>query len=574
MSNRRARLEENNQRNKFNDENDQRNKFNDENVDPNKLINFEAYETKKVLSSSDGSSIKEGFSKLSVGLSPGFKNQMKKNKESFQKIEKIFSSPKVEESPDHTQWSVSPIIFKVEPNHQQWSQLFALDLSQNQLNGIDDLDKFCPNLKFLVLNQNSITTLKNLPDKLVSLIARSNELTRVDLPSSLKEIDLMYNEIKERYSNILETLNIGHNKLERMPVLNKRIKKINLRGNFIKELGTERFLELEEFDISFNKVEQINIECYPKLKVLNIYENKFERFYGDQNNLEDLNIGANRLKTLVVSKFVSLKKLKISDQDKFNILGIPNCLNLEEFEASNLEETDLSQNINLRILTLKNSICDLNKIENLESINLSFNSFKNISNLLNSFRKNKLKKIDLRNNPINDGFYPDINSFDHFNELDWKKCDDAFILNLSDKSSVKRLTYRSLLISNFSSSIEFLDGLKINQSEIISSFKTMKKLSIFQKKRNKNKKDLKNFEINSVEMKEMEKESGKESMESREISNATTVMSMAKGVSSTEGASMAKGEISNITTKMSMAKREILQAIENVKDKIIQSTIL
>jgi len=159
---------------------------------------------------------------------------------------------------------------------------------------------------------------------------------------------------------------------------------------------------VENLNFSSNSLDgigfQIILTKFPKLKTLDISQNKFENILEitqKHNFLEKLNISDNLLTGIVFNKsLVFLKELNISN-NKLNIIGteINNSL-------QNIEYLDISFNLITQYFYKENkrkNRIDLTRMKNLKELKANNNKIENVAFLSNH---PKLEKIFLNDNKI------------------------------------------------------------------------------------------------------------------------------------------------------------------------------
>lgn len=128
----------------------------------------------------------------------------------------------------------------------KWSTLTTVDMSHNQISCIDDSVKIAPQIEFLALSHNSISSIENL-QHLYNLV----------------HLDLSYNKLSG-----LEGI---HSKIG-------NIKTLNLAGNLLESLkGLNKLYSLVNLDLSNNKISQVdeikNIGNLPCLETVILTDN-------------------------------------------------------------------------------------------------------------------------------------------------------------------------------------------------------------------------------------------------------------------------------------------------------------
>ncbi|CAH2985002.1 unnamed protein product [Chilo suppressalis] len=234
---------------------------------------------------------------------------------------------------------------------------------------------------------------------------------------------------------------------------NNRTTRITLRDCNIIDVDFEAFHQmpaLEYLDLSQNKIKNLKLgvlDEFMRLKFLNLSHNELEGFplglFDEKPNLEVLDLKANNINELELGIFDTLKKLRHVDLSSNALLGID--MNPYIFDQSTrIQVLDFSRNdmsgskdilldafeelhfLNLdrcelnkvpkfvtgpNLKTMKHLILSSNKIrsiddtkifknlENLEILNLSFNSIESVTDNIFSPLK-KLKMINMNNNKL------------------------------------------------------------------------------------------------------------------------------------------------------------------------------
>lgn len=120
------------------------------------------------------------------------------------------------------------------------------------------------------LGNGSITSFKNFPNKLKSLIVEDNLIFEVfDLPKSIEELNIQ--------NNFLKKIEVSHL---------KELKKLYLDSNRLEVLGPMSDT-VEELSITYNKVPSLNLQGLSNLKILNVSENPIHIIEGLPENIID-----------------------------------------------------------------------------------------------------------------------------------------------------------------------------------------------------------------------------------------------------------------------------------------------
>mgnify|MGYP001227167163 CR=1 FL=1 len=120
------------------------------------------------------------------------------------------------------------------------------------------------------LGKGSITSFKNLPSKLKSLIVEDNLIFEVfDLPKSIEELNIQ--------NNFLKKIEVSHL---------KELKKLYLDSNRLEVLGPISDT-VEELSVTYNKLPSLNLQGLSNLKILNVSENPIHIIEGLPENIID-----------------------------------------------------------------------------------------------------------------------------------------------------------------------------------------------------------------------------------------------------------------------------------------------
>ena len=230
--------------------------------------------------------------------------------------------------------------------------------------------------------------------------------------NQLKEINLSGNDIKDIeslcYVNLpfLEFLNLSNNKIEK-----------------IEPLGDINSKELKYLFIQNNQIEDINVLLNPNIQTLDILRLEKNKINENSDSFK-----------LLVKLYEPESKILIKNEAEIDLIqstyNFKYNENVNNIEIENSEEGDkllkklfiiITFNNKIRKLKLKNNKIEdpsiLNRIQfkYLEELDLSLNNIKNLY-FLRGLKAKSLKKLYLENNSINDlSFLYTINNF--FTEL-------------------------------------------------------------------------------------------------------------------------------------------------------------
>ncbi|KAI5210227.1 hypothetical protein AUEXF2481DRAFT_104239 [Aureobasidium subglaciale EXF-2481] len=378
-----------------------------------------------------------------------------------------------------------------------WSHMMNLqylDVSNNQ---IDNLGGLCMlvHLRELRADDNQISTLDGVMnmDGLLKFSVRRNQLSRVDFEgcqlARLEELDLSSNKLSS-ISGIhalpsLERLILDDNQLVTFPTTREQ------------SMGSR----LHCLSLQKNKMTALSVEDYTSLRYLNVDENRLSTIQG--------------IETLHNVDMLSMRKQDFSHSDVQHLTIFNQRLSARSlFLSSNIIPTLDLPNSYHSVRNLEMASCGLQdlpddfglKFPNLRTLNMSFNAITDIRPLLNITRLEKLhvsgnriarlrktvavlarmphlRKTDLRDNPITQGFYAPIsvsknavstvsNDEEPLSEAELQlqiamshrlpnanyATDTEHLARLDEDTKLRRRVYE-ILLSNGCKSLSTLDGL-------------------------------------------------------------------------------------------------------------------
>ncbi|KAF2267116.1 hypothetical protein CC78DRAFT_566508 [Lojkania enalia] len=411
----------------------------------------------------------------------------------------------------------------VEPDEPYWEDLRELSLKAKSLTNLHRLDEFCYRLEELDISNNAINQVEGIPFTVRRLQAQKNSLTGLTswaLLMNLQHLDISQNDIDslDGLSQLvhLRSLKVDNNKVTSLASILQLdgLIELNARGNKIEtvdfdgaNLSSASILGqckmLRSLRLCGNKTTKLRVDGYfPNLESLYVDDNSLDKVVG----LEDLTC----LRT-----FSAREQTPKADSDAENRVG-----NL----IRNPDVRSLYISVNpARFLDVSQHLLNLQRLElasmglkalpdnfgqltpNLRSINLNFNSIKDLRPLLNIKRLNELliagnklarlrtnlavigrlttlAKLDLRGNPLTLRFYaPTIE--DRVMSLRYRpfKDDspDKFILpprnqdadyqylsRLDEETRLRRRVHEMMLATSCRS-LQELDGLTLDKAKIL-----------------------------------------------------------------------------------------------------------
>lgn len=319
---------------------------------------------------------------------------------------------------------------------QNCSKLSHFNIQFNEIYDIEESDfSWGTNIRNLMLGNNNVVNLKS-------------QMFR-DL-QELKELSLSFNPLRYLDPDALvgleglESLEISFG-LDRdvlpyeilAPLANLKWLSLD-NNNFynVPENSFDNLPELVNLNLESNKIEMISpelfkVDVHQKLKEVRLSNNQLTKIYSDTfkslGNLEAIIISNNRIRNLQSESFSYLPKLShviISDNllshiSSKSFANLPSLTKLElqnnllnQFSFAYFENFSTPLHLNLSCNQI--AVCDAgNMILNLESLDLSYNSFSNIPNCLENTAL--LKKLLLHYNMIS-GL--EQNNFMHLTSLE------------------------------------------------------------------------------------------------------------------------------------------------------------
>jgi E3 ubiquitin-protein ligase SspH2 len=148
--------------------------------------------------------------------------------------------------------------------------LTYINLSSNYITSIPS---FPDKLETIILSKNDLTILPDLPKNLKYLQVNENRLTSLPkLPKKLEFLDVSSNNLKSLpdMPDILLNVNASTNSINSIGKISKNIVSLNLKSNNLKNLPIDLPDSLKNLDISYNKFETMPfIPSYTKMNISN-----------------------------------------------------------------------------------------------------------------------------------------------------------------------------------------------------------------------------------------------------------------------------------------------------------------
>ncbi|RFU80411.1 hypothetical protein TARUN_1800 [Trichoderma arundinaceum] len=413
------------------------------------------------------------------------------------------------------------------------SKLTTLDVSKNSLGHLDGVPEGVRQLK---VSNNMLTELTSW-DHLIHLQYLDISNNEVKSLSALKR--LIHLRSLKADNNLLTSLDglDSHDGLLTLRARNNLIEELDFSG-----IKWERLAEL---DVSSNRISSVQgLHLLPALSQLNISDNHLQTLAFDKANrtLRKLDISDNDLESLDIRYLGNLQTLHadrncISHISGFRYVRRMDSLSLREqrgeapleldflTSACEIRKLFLSGNylgtftlkadfLNLQLLELAN--CGLEELPdecgqlmpNLRTLNLNFNAIRDLSSLRFIPRLKKLlaagnrlsdtiavtelltdfphlTELDLRDNPITQGFYPPvqmlisadkIGSADSFvmPDADVER-DESFTRRRDETTRLRRRLHEVVYVASCKR-LRKLDGLSINREKILAKDALLQRL--------------------------------------------------------------------------------------------------
>ncbi|KAF2743133.1 hypothetical protein M011DRAFT_451924 [Sporormia fimetaria CBS 119925] len=372
------------------------------------------------------------------------------------------------------------------PDEPFWEDLRQVELRDKSLENLHRLDEFCNRLEELDVSNNNINQVKGIPYTVRRLRAANNALsglTSWGTLMNLQHLDISGNDI-DRLDGLgdlvhLRTLKVDNNRIMSLDGLMHLdgLMELSAAGNQVEAIDFSKanMKSLTDLNLSANRLVEVrNVSRLPHLQSLNLDNNRIDEFplaEGPQLQcalLKCLRVCGNGMDKLdLVGWCPNLEALHVDGNSLTHVIGLERLKRLRTFSAReqfleggsdmqayvenflhNADVRDLHISINTaRFLDVSQHLLNLQKLElasmgledlpddfgqltpNLRTLNLNFNSLKDLRPLLNIKRLNELfvagnkltrlrtnlavigklttlVKLDLRDNPLTLRFYP------------------------------------------------------------------------------------------------------------------------------------------------------------------------
>ncbi|KAF2471988.1 uncharacterized protein BDR25DRAFT_342032 [Lindgomyces ingoldianus] len=450
----------------------------------------------------------------------------------------------------------------VQPDEPYWEELRQVDLHGKSLTNLHRLDEFCCRLEDLDVSDNSISHVAGIPFTIRRLKAHNNCLTGLTSWASLMNLqylDISGNDI-DRLDGLnqllhLRTLRLGDNKIKTLSgILHlDGLMELNAEANLVEtvDFAKSDLKSLTTLVLRGNRLSKIlNLHCLPRLQHLDLDDNCIKEFpvfdmpTGRNSLLRSLRICRNEMTSLIIDTYCpNLESLYVDGNALTQVSGLENLTHLRTLSAreqvlgtdsdpetcvGNLMRNSDVRNLYIslnsaRSLDISQHLLNLQRVElasmglkelpqhfgqltpNIRSINLNFNSIKDLRPLLNVKKLNELlvagnklsrlrtnlavlaklitlTKLDMRDNSLTLRFYPSVaenrvislnqkpiedDRWDRFILPDGdQEADKQYLLRLDDETRLRRRVYEMMLATSCSNLRE-LDGLQFDKARIL-----------------------------------------------------------------------------------------------------------
>ena len=219
-------------------------------------------------------------------------------------------------------------ITDVAGNVPEWEKIKVLDLSGKGLTSLHNLEKYCPSLCSLDIDDNNIEHLTGCPPKLRALSANNNRLSNMTswghLPH-LVRVKAAGNNLEDLNGlaelwHLIE-LDVSRNRLQDVKAIYALmdLRAVDLSHNFIEELKCNWVMKhLAHLNVSYNRLWFVdNLDVFPRLETLNLEGNTINSF-GEatddrHEHLRQLNLKQNSVMGINLRRFPVLQYINLDE---------------------------------------------------------------------------------------------------------------------------------------------------------------------------------------------------------------------------------------------------------------------
>ncbi|KAI8909902.1 hypothetical protein DFJ77DRAFT_550344 [Powellomyces hirtus] len=359
-----------------------------------------------------------------------------------------------------------------------------LDISGNALQDLSSLTGLV-NLRELHAASNELTTCRHLIHlpRLAKVNLRCNKLDRIDMGVT---------DIPN-----LEVLDVSCNRLTTVAGIEilTGLREFLTDQNRIELIDLQRPIPgLEILSMNDNSLHVFDGKFWPRLRRLALDRNPVVRFAHEDNlkrlrylSMEnqvagDVHSTFGLFRQIDFAKLISLTDLHMSNLHLGSIGDLRQTTQLQRLSLQGAGLIDIPRSTARALQQLvhldlqDNSIADLGGLKylkHLRSLCLTGNNVADFGALIHAVgRMSRLEVLDVRDNPITRRFYPNPPS----EGPEWETQDEEFQRGLPDADYVRRLCYRSSLISVLKGSLRLLDSISTAEIDIQKAKMHMKRL--------------------------------------------------------------------------------------------------
>ncbi|KAH8731131.1 hypothetical protein GQ44DRAFT_605203 [Phaeosphaeriaceae sp. PMI808] len=402
-----------------------------------------------------------------------------------------------------------------EPDEPYWEDLRKVDLHNKGLSTLHRLDELCFQLEELVVSNNGISQVEGIPYTMRRLQAQNNclnGLTSWNTLANLQHLDISNNEI-DSLDGLAElihirVLKVNNNKVKSLDSILHLDGLMELNNNEIEEFplfdgSAERCKSLRSLSICQNGLISLDVDGhFPRLETLHIDGNCLTHVRGLEHlrhlrtfSARDQIQGNESDAETCISNLIrncDVRNLYLSLNPTQGLEIPQHLLNLQRLELSSMGLKELPDNFgqltpNIRSINLNfNSIKDIRpllNIKRLDTLLLAGNKLERLrANAMVLGRLGTLSKLDWRDNPLTLRFYAstsenrimslrqkpsDEQLTDRFVLPDQEAEADSQHLSRLDNETRMRRRVTEMMLANLCKNLRELDGLTFDKTRIL-----------------------------------------------------------------------------------------------------------
>ncbi|KAM0717268.1 hypothetical protein Q7P37_007120 [Cladosporium fusiforme] len=356
-----------------------------------------------------------------------------------------------------------------------WAHLMHLqylDITSNSLESLDGLGHLI-HLRELRADSNKIRRLDGIADLdgLIALSARKNALREVNFEhfrfERIVDLDLSENDITSiegiEALESLRTLKLDNNPLSKPLNVSKpmpRLRHLSLRSCGLRDLDVSLFPNLRTLEVDNNSL--VTVTGLSKLKKLDVFsmcdqdldDDECITVFDSPLEAQTVRLSRNTFTHLQLEHaFMSIKHLELAD---VGLVSLPDNFGIQ---MPNLRSLDLSYNGVRDIRPL----APLSGLESLTLVGCRIERLRKTVATLGKLRK--LLKLDLKQNPLTQGFYGPDGSDDR-----------TYKAKLDEETAMRRRTYELLVAYSYTREGFMLDGLAFDAEAAVAKDEVWERL--------------------------------------------------------------------------------------------------